>query len=268
MKKTLALLTLSSTLVGCVAPLTKQQAQALSTDLKQQPIALLTDGCLMQQESEQTYIIREQSAFAGIEVANIITAELLSHGVTISQKYSPLSCSFMSEQKLAEYSQKRTFYDVASPVRMPLVATDEPLQDLYPALLRLNHSVFANTSIQENNGLRLNPRYKSKDINLNAYEIQQLKQQLGTSKIVLAHLVGYKPSSTMKAAGLAVTALSIALQAPMTGMYKETQYFLVTYIDLDTKKVVWAKQQPFEGTLFTPGRVSIATKDVLHPLFK
>lgn len=270
MNKIIPLVLLSSlvTVTGCTS-LSSKEVTHITQQLKSNKIAVITDACLMQQETEETYIIREQSAYAGAEISRLLTSELNDKGVATSTNISPLSCSFMSPQTMSKYSQRRDVYSVSSPVRLPLVATDEPVQQIYPALQRLNQDVFLHTSMLDGNKpLAVNFRYKSHVLNISNHDINELKTTLGSSKVMLVHLMGYKPATSLKAVGTALTILAMAAgTGTTTGLYTESQHYLITYVDLDTKKILWAKQQKFKGVLFEKSNTSLDVKDMIKDIF-
>ncbi|MGE8650139.1 MAG: hypothetical protein ACN6NL_09450 [Acinetobacter sp.] len=46
----------------------------------------------------------------------------------------------------------------------------------------------------------------------------------------------------------------------------EGQYYVLSYVDLDKKQILWSKHQKFDGKLYQTGPVSVTTPNMLKPL--
>ncbi|WP_347460895.1 hypothetical protein ABEF79_01200 [Acinetobacter sp. ANC 7454] len=272
MKKYLAFTTLSLSLVGCAstpkAPKSDYFAQ-VKKEFKTQPVAVLTDACLLRKEVGNNHILLEPSNRIATAITQELIQQLNRNQIKVTQNFQQLHCGFF-EKKVIQTYKKRQNLD-AKPEDLavyPVFATNQPqLTDLQGVSLQLLHQKTFKVGIGRYN---FSNNYQPVNIEITDAQLEQLKPLLGTSKVLVMQVLGQQPSLGNRigniAGSLALAAVTMGTVTTGDPIPQEGQYYLLSYVDLDKKQVLWSKQQKFDGKLYQTEPVSLNTPDMLKPL--
>lgn len=113
-------------------------------------------------------------------------------------------------------------------------------------------------------------RARHVDIDITDRLTDHLKPVLGTSKVLVIQVLGQQPSLGKRIGNIAGTAafavLTMGVVVADDPVPTEGQYYVLSYVDLDKKQILWSKHQKFDGKLYQTGPVSVTTPNMLKPL--
>ncbi|MFW2047104.1 hypothetical protein [Acinetobacter variabilis] len=272
MKKYLILTTLSLSLVGCASTPKAPQSDYFSQvqkEFRTTPVALTTDACLLRKEVGNSHILLEPSNRTAAAISQELIQQLNRNEVKVTQNLQQLHCGFF-EKKVIQTYKKRQNLD-AKPEDLavyPVLAANQPkLTDEQGYSLQLLHQKTFKVGVGRYN---FSNNYQPVDIEITERQLAELKPLLGTSKVLVLQVLGQQPSVGNRigniAGSLALAAVTMGAVTTGDPIPQEGQYYLLSYVDLDKKQVLWSKQQKFDGKLYQNGAVSLQVPYMLKPL--
>lgn len=272
MKKYLAFTVLSLSLVGCASTPKAPQSDyfaRIQKEFKTQPVAILTDACLLRKELGDSHILLDQSNRTAEAISQSLVKQLNQNAVQVTKTFQPTHCGFFEKRTIQTYKKRNTLESQPEYLgTYPVLAANQPaitgldgasIQLLLQKSFKASHGRYA-----------LSNNYQPVDIDITDRLTDHLKPVLGTSKVLVIQVLGQQPSLGKRIGNIAGTAafavLTMGVVVADDPVPTEGQYYVLSYVDLDKKQILWSKHQKFDGKLYQTGPVSVTTPNMLKPL--
>lgn len=279
MKNFLLCLALGLSITGCATTKISteernklNQTQAL---LKTNPVAVISDGCLIRSELGTSLIEGEQSRLTAQKFAELLTSQLNEQGVKVGHKIMPFVCGFMPEEQVKKYDYRLDNEAKRAEINnYPLVSLENKTlsEQQQQALLNLTQSFNKQAVLALKNAKEKKP--VSNLLELSDQDITALKNLTQSDYVFIASVTGTDASFGKKfAAGALSVGVSLATVGAGSGFVtayipQEGQQYVVHIVDLNSKTIMWTKGGMLMGKPYSRKNHSIEAKAILNPLFE
>ena len=237
-----------------------QTQQTLTT----QPVAIISDGCLIRVETGKNDIMYQQSDLASLAMAETVKSRLLEKGVKVNHTSSPFVCGALTKKMLTEMDilvtaeakdQLNTTYPLLSSNNKFDSVTNQAYLDLYQAILKTNKVTSKDPSAY-------------KDLGLETTSLNIIKKTEGTSKVFVVMASGSQPSMGARMITGALGAVVLVAGATSVPILTTGQNYAIYLINLETNQVEWVKSGEIKGNVFKmPVDSSYTVPKMLEPLY-
>ena len=279
MKKIIPTLIFSLTMAGCstlkITPEVRQQLNQTQQSIKQAPIAILANSCMLTNELGRDQILITPSYTSAEQFNKQLIEQLSQQGVQVSKIASPLICGFMPEEQYKKY-------DVKADKKAKRTATTT-----YPLLNSRDNSL---TVEQQNAVLELYQFFAASD-KISVYNqsnkkspiplpilkdetAQTIKSWSNSRYIFVTSVDGLDASFGNKlvmgtlSAGVGIATYNMGSTFITAYTPKEGQFYSLRLLDLEQKNTIWSSNGNLKGNVFSYDKHSISAENILYPLFE
>lgn len=254
-----------SILSGCAStpsPESRLVYQQTQQSLASQPVAVISDGCLLRVEMGKDDILYQQSDLVSVSMAQTVKTRLMEKGVTVKHTSSPFICGALSQEELTKLDILTTAdaKDVPN-TRYPLLSSSNRLNaSTNQAYLNLFSAIDKVKKLADNSKGEKTP------LGLDATSLAQVRSTEGTNKVFVAMVSGSKPSF---GASMAVgVATAVASGGTYVSTLQKGQHYAVYLVDLQNNQIEWAKSGTVKGEVFKmPVSNRFDQPELLKPLY-
>ena len=254
-----------------IKPETRSALDHQQNELRQAPVAILTDSCLSRAELGTSHIIGQESAQLALGFNEALTQQLKDVSVSTTVQSAPFICGFMPKKQIIGYDIRLHPKDKRQeinqfPVLNPLESnTPNPSQQ--DALLRL-YEKLNKTAVSSNQNA-----FQPAKLDLSTEDLNILKTFTQADKIFVMNISGAQPSFGRKfsqatlSAGASLATMGMGAGLVYYSMPVEGQRYSLNLIDLTKNQLVWHQQNNFAGKLYKVEQVAFVAPNLLDPLF-
>jgi len=231
--------------------------------LANQPVTVLSDGCLIRVEMGKNDILYQQSDAASVAMMHTVKEALNEKGLTVTRTTAPFVCGTLTKEALTKMDiaatagakeQPNTAYPLLSADNSFDTATNQAYLTLFSTLNKAKRQ-----EIEAAKGA-------SVELALDQTTLTAIQKMEGTDKVFVSMVTGSKPSFGYSMAVGVTTAVATAgtgFSAPQQG-----QFHHLYLLNLKTNKIEWGKTAAFNGHVFKmPVNERFAYKGILAPLY-
>ena len=230
-------------------------------NLKSQPVAIVSDGCVLRVEVGKDDIMYKNSDALSVAIANTLKDRLTEKGVIVNNVSSPFICGALTQKELAQMDilatedakdVLNTSYPVLSSSNTFDAITNQSYLNLYTALVNAKKISATNMKTGSYTPLSLD------DASLNT-----IRKTEGANKIFVVLGAANKQSFGLKLTAASTSPLAGAMINKAPG-----KDYAIHLVNLETNQIEWNKSGKIDSEVFkTPITGTIATKKMLDPLY-
>lgn len=254
-----------SILSGCASTPSAESRlayQQTQQSLASQPVAVISDGCLLRVEMGKDDILYQQSDLVSVSMAQTVKSRLMEKGVTVKHTSSPFVCGALTKEELTKLDILTTAdaKDVPN-TRYPLLSSSNRLDaSTNQAYLNLFSAIDKAKKLADNSKGEKTP------LGLDATSLASVRSTEGTNKVFVAMVSGSKPSF---GASMAVgVATAVASGGTYVSTLQKGQHYAVYLVDLQNNQIEWSKSGTVKGEVFKmPVSDRFEQPELLKPLY-
>lgn len=249
---------------GCATTASPQARSAHDKNqqtLKEQPVSIISDGCVLRVEIGKDDIMYQHSDATSTAIANTLKDKLNAKGVTVNNISSPFICGAMTQKELSEMDilmtedakdVLNTSYPVISATNTFDSVTNQAYLNLYTAL---------NSAKKNANAAQKDGAYTA--LGLDTASADTIRKIENANKVFVIMAIANKQSMGLRVAAASTSPLAGALINRAPG-----QYYAVNLVNLETNQIEWSKSGQIQTNVFkTLVTGSLETKKMLDPLY-
>ncbi len=256
-----------ATLSGCATTNNLEARSAYDQTQKtlaSQPVAIISDGCLIRIENGKNDIMYQQSDLASVALAQTVKSRLIEKGVKVSHTSSPFICGSGTKEMLAKMDilvtadgkdQVNKAYPIISSTNKFNSTTNQAYLNLYKALVKNVKDVNYETSVFKN-------------LELDSTSLNIIKKTEGANKVFVVKAAGSQPSMGARMTTGILGAVVLVAGATSVPILTTGQNYAIYLINLETNQVEWSKSGDIKGNVFKmPVDNSYVLPKMLDPLY-
>lgn len=257
----LAAITVVSGCATTTNPEARSAYDKAQQNLKSQPVAIVSDGCVLRVEVGKDDIMYKNSDALSVAIANTLKDRLTEKGVIVNNVSSPFICGALTQKELAQMDilvtedakdVLNTSYPVLSSSNTFDAITNQSYLNLYTALVNAKKISANNMKTGSYTPLSLD------DASLNT-----IRKTEGANKIFVVLGAANKQSFGLKLTAASTSPLAGAMINKAPG-----KDYAIHLVNLETNQIEWNKSGKIDSEVFkTPITGTIATKKMLDPLY-
>ena len=259
-----AAMTLMSGCATTTSPEARLAYDQTQQRLANQPVSIVSDGCIVRIEMGKDDILYPQSDAVSVAMMHTVEEALSEKGLTVSRVTAPFVCGVLSKEEATKVDILRT------------EDSKDELNTEYPILSSSNHFDATTNQAYLNLFQALNhdkakmlkdAEGKPVALDMSQADLNTLRQIEKTDKVFVSMVNGSKPSFGYSMAMGVTTAVATGGGAIMT--VRQGQAHALYLVNLKTNQIEWGKTQEFAGRIFKmPVDERLAYKGVIAPLYE
>ena len=232
--------------------------------LASQPVAIISDGCLIRIENGKNDIMYQQSDLASVALAQTVKSRLIEKGVKVSHTSSPFICGSGTKEMLAKMDilvtadgkdQANTAYPIVSSSNKFDSTTNQAYLNLYKAIIKNVKDINYETSV-------------FKDLGLDDASLNTIRNIEGANKVFVVKAAGSQPSMGARMTTGILGAVVLVAGATSVPILTTGQNYAIYLVNLETNQVEWSKSGDIKGNVFKmPVDNSYVVPKMLDPLY-
>lgn len=249
---------------GCatMSPESRLAYDQTQKTLANQPVAIITDGCIVRVEMGKNDIMYQHSDLASQAMAQTIKTRLTEKGVKVSNTSSPFVCGTLTKETLTKMDilttekakdQLNNAYPVLSSTNKFDSITNQAYLNLYTALDK-----------KKTEANKAKTTYTALELDSNS--LNSIRKIEGTNKAFVSMVTGSKPS--VGASLVLGAATAVATGGAYVSTLQKGQNYAIYLVNLETNQIEWVKTGVVQGNVFKmPVDSSYTLPKMLDPLY-
>lgn len=249
---------------GCttMSPESRLAYDQTQKTLANQPVAIITDGCIVRVEMGKNDIMYQHSDLASQAMAQTIKTRLTEKGVKVSNTSSPFVCGTLTKETLTKMDilttekakdQLNNAYPVLSSTNKFDSITNQAYLNLYTALDK-----------KKTEANKAKATYTALELDNNS--LNSIRKIEGTNKTFVSMVTGSKPS--VGASLVLGAATAVATGGAYVSTLQKGQNYAIYLVNLETNQIEWVKTGVVQGNVFKmPVDSSYTLPKMLDPLY-